>query len=157
VNVGINFRNIDYVSGMAAGVTAGAVVSQSNWNSTVNGPTNGVGTTLDIATPIADTLVDSTGAATPLTIAWNYDGTYANWDGTATGDQRLMNGYVDILYTNNDNTVTIGNIPAGYSYDVYAYFGANVNGRSGTIGIDGFDTYSYMTYIADHRYRIDVS
>jgi len=151
VRVGINFRHSDYVA-LVSGADVGAVVRHDGWNNSKGGAGREVG---DASELVGETIKDSTGAATSLTIAWSYDGTYADWGARDSEDEDLMAGYLDILTLDDDNTVAIGNIPAGSTYDVYAYFGANADNRTGTIGIDGAATYSYNTHSADKDFPTD--
>lgn len=61
----------------------------------------------------------------------------------------LLSGYLDTNAT-NDATVTLSQIP--YSeYDVYVYFGAGTNNRTGQI-TDGTTTYSFRTSSIDPEF-----
>ncbi|HSR87361.1 MAG TPA: Calx-beta domain-containing protein, partial [Pontiella sp.] len=146
--VSVNFRSSGGQTEMPASDSAGAVVSRTNWNNT-NG-TN-AGTTANISGPTSGKLVNDSGADSGLNISWNFGTTWAA-SNSGNANSRMMSGYVD----NNTGvgTITVSNINAS-SYSVYAYIGSDGNGRTGTIGIDGADTYSFSTDSAGKTYPND--
>lgn len=104
------------------------VVPQANWN-------NGFGSNSDAPVP----LVDDSGAATGATVSWA--GVPNTWtlssSAANTGDERLMNGYLDTNNSGGLTTVTFSNIPYS-SYDVYLYKDGDADsGRSGDYTVNG--------------------
>ncbi|MAF22079.1 MAG: hypothetical protein CMP26_05710 [Roseibacillus sp.] len=141
-SIGINFTSDrDLTAELAPDEVAGhPEVAQANWNST-NGGANGNETNLLGLTP--GTLVDSDGAPTGARITWTSDGTWNTNNGTASGDNKLMNGYID--HTGAGSTVEVTNITYA-SYDVYVYFGSDGNERTGAIeSTTAGQTFSYST------------
>jgi hypothetical protein len=113
------------VNPLEASDSAG-VVAQTNWNNLA--PHAGS----------ASNIINGSGNSVGgVTVAW--DG-FANWAVVETAqtdpNKKLMNGYLDMEMSVRDpnykplTTVTVSNIPYA-RYDVYAYVGADVNGRSG--------------------------
>ncbi len=136
-------------SALAADDVAG-VVPQSNWNVNDGGADAAAaasGTTADITGPNAMSLTDSTGAATGATVEWASNGTWNTTNGTATGDAKLMNGYIDAIGADFFCDVTIDNIPYE-NYNVIVYIGSDGNGRTGWV-TNGASTYSYATFSND--------
>ena len=141
-SIGINFTSDrDLAAELAPDEVAGHPdVAQANWNSTNGGP-NGNETNLLGLTP--GTLVDSDGTPTGAQVAWTSDGTWNTNNGIASGDNKLMNGYID--HTGGGSTVEVTNITYA-SYDVYVYFGSDGNGRTGAIeSTTAGQTFSYST------------
>jgi len=138
-NVGIDFvRALNY-NQMWPQDSAGAVVAQTNWNNVIASPD---GSTNNIS--------DSLGTASGLTVA--YSGFEANYSTMATfsnGDGKMMWSYAD----NEDGgaAITLSGI-ANTPYDVYVYFGSSGDGATGTIGINGANTFSYSTYSATNAF-----
>ncbi|HLJ93089.1 MAG TPA: PEP-CTERM sorting domain-containing protein [Gemmataceae bacterium] len=130
--IGINFtggNNAGAPTSLLATDIAG-VVPQANWNNA-----NGTGATLN-------GLLNQNGVATTASVTWHADGTWGSGTGTASGNAKLYNGYLDSTGT-SPTTVTVSGLAAAGlagSYDVYVYFtgdGAGSNPpRSGnyTIG-----------------------
>jgi autotransporter-associated beta strand protein len=130
VNVGLNFMS--EIKSMNASDSAGAVVAATNWNNLtgVNGS--------------AASITDSTGSVSGITVVWSgFEGTYSARGSATNGDEKMMWGYCD--NTAGNALIAVSNITASY-YDVYAYFGSDSDGRTGTIGINGANTYSFATY-----------
>ncbi|MDP6525082.1 MAG: hypothetical protein QGH15_12745 [Kiritimatiellia bacterium] len=154
VVVGINFRRVTGQTEMNAGDTAGVVVSQANWNNSDGAET---GTTVNISSPVGAVIVDSAGLDTDLGIDWHFDTTWSA-NNAGNGDEELMTGYIDNTATGAGHvepaTLTISNINA-ISFDVYAYVGSDVNNRTGRIGIDGYDTYSFNTHSSGKTFPAD--
>ena len=138
--------SVDFVGGNGAttpspmGPTevAGAV-PVANWN-------NAVGANAPGGTPMA--LVDSTGAASSLTVDW--EGSPTTWSSAipdAPGNNRMMVGYLDQGGNNpgpfTTTTVTVAGLNAATSYGVYVYASGDVPGRVGKYTL-GAQTY-YLT------------
>ena len=119
---------------------AGALdVIQENWNNTEL-LTGNSGNTSRIASPIADTLVDSEGTRSPAQISFTMNNPWSGAN-TATPYGSLMSGYLD-TNANNDASVSFTQIPYP-EYDIHVYIGSNGNnGRNGQI-TDGTTTYSF--------------
>jgi autotransporter-associated beta strand protein len=145
--ISIHFEGAN-VAGTPSVVTGPAgVVQADNWNnvnSTGVSNTPGSGTNGNIDGPIAGTIVDSNGVATAATISFQSNnpwGTGVMGPAGTTGDQALMNGYLDLNQGGNNLTaVTVNKIPFA-SYDVYAYVGSDGNGRTGHGTINGTSIY----------------
>ncbi len=134
-SIGLNF--VDGRSGLdpqsiGAAESAG-VVSQVNWNNTnAEGADVSAGftrTTLDIASPIADTLVDNTGVDSGATVSWFASSTWSPVSAGTDGDGALMSDFLQPA--NGTASVTFSDLTYD-TYDVYLYFGrgqyANING-----------------------------
>jgi len=144
--VGINFV------GNAGGVVASnynfsatdmaGVVVQANWN---NGKTQ-TGSTTTILGPQNGILVDSTGVDSGLTISWLADGTGKAGRTEVSGDNVLMNGYLDDQLDGGDTTVTLANLNQFEAqYDIYVYFGAGADNRKATVS-NGDTPYGLKTF-----------
>jgi hypothetical protein len=117
-----------------AGESAG-VVGQTNWNNTdanTQGEGGISGDTSNIAGPMADTIVDDTGAATNATISWSGESTWRWQKGSAEEpNNKLMSNYL-LNSSDNTATITVENLPYD-SYDLAVYV-------SPQFGVDDFDT-----------------
>jgi hypothetical protein len=110
ISIGVNFSGGGNASSpavnLAPGETAG-VVPQSNFNNVAGGTGSGLA------------LVDNTGAATGMVLAYTAGGTYSSIGGLAiaptSGDEKLNTGFI----FGNAN-VTVTGIPFT-TYDVYVY------------------------------------
>ena len=102
--------SIDFVgTGTALGATeAAGVIAKTHWNNA-----SGARSTNPLA------LVSETGAATPATVAWVSDNTWATPVTDTAGNRRMMRGYLD-TGSQNVTTVTVAGLAAG-PYDVYIY------------------------------------
>ena len=150
--IGINFVTTTGPSNgptLAATTSAGAPGAiQQNWNNT-NSLSGSSGSTLQIASPVADTLVDSAGNPTSTEVSFTMNNPWSLTNPSLTSYGTLLSGYLDTNAT-NDATVTLSQIP--YSeYDVYVYFGAGTNNRTGQI-TDGTTTYSFRTNSIDPEF-----
>ncbi|HEV2970669.1 MAG TPA: autotransporter-associated beta strand repeat-containing protein [Pirellulales bacterium] len=106
----------------------------SNWNNVNSNNvsnTPGSGTNTNIDSPMGGTIVDSNGATTAATIAFQSNNTWGVAQNNPTPNDVLMNGYLDLNFGGNNLTaVTMKNLP--YTrVDVYAYVGSDGNGRTG--------------------------
>lgn len=107
------------------------LVPQQNWNSTwaLTGWRSQTGTQGDIVSPVRDVIVDSTGAATGVTMSWSFDNNaWANGQGGGS-TQKLLDGYLNVA-SDNPGSLTLGNIPFA-TYDVLVYVGSNYDGAVG--------------------------
>jgi len=128
-SIGVNMGSNEV--SLATGDAAGVVVSQGNWNNASGGSgslsnvknNSGTTTTLDV----------SWGGTSPGT--WHVSG-----NGTATGDAKMMNGYLDAAYLTRSVYVSLSEIPYA-QYDVYVYVGGSNTGAKGKVN-DGTTTYS---------------
>ena len=115
---------------MAPTETAGARPA-THWN---NAPGNTANNT-----PLS--LVDSTGAATTLTVDWEGSpNTWAAYYNDQPGDYRMMKGYLDTT-DSSTTTITVAGLNAGKSYLIYLYAaGADSGGYSSlfTLGSQTF-------------------
>ena len=115
--------------------TAG-VVSQQDWNNVMLDGANSGGLA-QIGGPNAGAVSDDSGAATSMTFSYTASAGATEWavdQTTHTGNQQLMDGYWDIQSGNG--AVNFGNI--AYSlYDVYVYVGADSNGRTAGVNLNG--------------------
>ena len=145
-SVGINFLSTrDPAAELAPAESAGHPdVAQANWNNT-NGGANG--TEANMRSPSFGELVDSTGAASGVTMTWAANTTWNTSNGSGSPDAKLMNGYID----NSNNlgtgfaTVDFANISYP-KFDVYVYFGSDVSNRTGWVeSTTAGEAYSYST------------
>ncbi|HEV2970905.1 MAG TPA: autotransporter-associated beta strand repeat-containing protein [Pirellulales bacterium] len=134
-SIGVNFEggaNGGAPTSLLATDTAG-VVPQANWNNTANA----AGTTATVDSPVAGTIVDSSGAATPVTLTYASNNTYGVGQTITNGDSKLMNGYLDLNNANATTTsVALANLPYS-TYNIYAYVGSDGNGRVGHGTVNG--------------------
>ncbi|MGV3663770.1 MAG: DUF1800 family protein [Prosthecobacter sp.] len=107
------------------------LVPQRNWNSTwaLTAWRSNLGTQSDIVSPASDVIVNSAGAATGVTMNWNFPNhSWAN--GQAGGStQKLLDGYLNVA-SDTRGSLTLGNIPYA-TYDVLVYVGSNYDGAVG--------------------------
>lgn len=114
-----------------------ASVRQKNWNRTAPLPTGALTITeANIAQPSPGVLVDSAGVATPVTVSITADGVWQSNNETETPYGRLFKAFAYNGAENPDITVELANI-SYEAYDLYVYFGADVNGRTGTVSSAG--------------------
>ena len=94
-------------------------------------------------------VADIGGTATPtgITVSWTANNTWNTNNGTADGDNKLMNGYLDNNAANPDIPIDLAGISSYFQdgYSVYVYIGSDGNERTGTIENVGGATYSYST------------
>ena len=121
--ISINFvggsHDTSIVNPMGPTEVAGAVPA-ANWNNAAGANSGG--------TPLA--LVDSTGAATPVSVVWNANGLWSNALADAPGNNRMMKGYLDNSNTST-TTVTVSGLSKTTTYGIYVYvapFDQNVRG-----------------------------
>lgn len=133
---------------LAYTATAG-VAPQMNWNN-VNldgGSPQGLS---QVMGPNAGAISDNSGAATSVTMSYTLDGEWAVDQTLSTGNQGLLDGYID------DNgsaplTVSLGNIP--YSvYNVYVYVSSSGNGNSGNVSLNGGAPIYYLSDAVGYNY-----
>ncbi len=149
-SISVNFNSDrDAAAELGAAEMAGApgfvVSGWNNFNGLESSPATSpiTGTTADVASPNMGVLSDDSGAAVGTTISWTGNNSWNTNNGTASSDNKLMNGYLDNNATNGAS-ISITGVPYAL-YTVVGYFGSDGNGRSGTIGISGGPTYSYST------------
>ena len=156
-SIGINFvsdRNLSaqIVSDELAGHPS---VAQRNWNNT-NGDASGSGSNLLGGN---GTLIDGDGNASRAIVSWASNGTWNTNNGTNSGDNKLMNGYLDNINSDGYSRVDLYNITYR-NYDIYVYFGSDRNGRTGTIESStagqsfSFTTYSQQSGAFPDYYRL---
>jgi hypothetical protein len=105
------------------------VIAQTNWN---NGG-GGSGSLINMK--------NEGGVTTTADASWSAVGTWhVSGNGTATGDAKMMNGYLDAGQVNLSATVTLSQIPYA-KYDVYIYVGGSNPGAKGKVN-DGTTWYS---------------
>ena len=154
--IGINFTSDrDNAAELGVDEIAGiAEFAHSNWNNIINIPADGAGIMGDetgINSPTAGEVTQSDGSTlADVTVNWSSVNAWNAANGTDNPDNKLMNGYID---NNGDNPdlvqIDVANLPSNYTsgsgYTVIAYFGSDGNGRTGTIGVTGSDTFSFST------------
>ena len=143
-SIGINFvSNRDPAATILPAERAGfPEVAQTNWNNTKGAPSG------DNFNFFGDevTLVDSEGQSSRIIVTWDANSTYNTSNGSEPADNQLMNGYLDNVGPGGFSTVDFLNITYA-NYDVYVYFGADQNGRSGAIeSATAGQTFSYSTF-----------
>jgi hypothetical protein len=87
------------------------VQPQAYWNVVTNSAAN-TGNNGDQST-MADTLTDSSGAASAVTFEFTTSGAWGSGTGVSTPDQILLNGTAGTSASGTDQTVTFHNVPAG--------------------------------------------
>lgn len=151
-SISINFNSDRDANGvLGPGESAGAPgYVTTGWNNFDAIPSSASGitqTTADVDTPNVGALSNDSGAAVGTTISWTSVNAWNTNNGTGSGDNKLMNGYIDNNAGGPVVTVDIAGVPYA-NYSVVAYFGSDGNDRTGTIGISGGDTFSYNTHSA---------
>lgn len=126
--VSINFTGNAGANGSLSASDVAGALPVSNWNNATSG----------------GALVDSTGAASTITVTYSVGGWSNQYVGTATANERLMKGYLDISGTTS--TITLNNLSAAQTYQIYLYSdGENTSSgtpaaRTGTFTINGIAT-----------------
>ncbi|MES2706849.1 MAG: LamG-like jellyroll fold domain-containing protein [Verrucomicrobiota bacterium] len=140
--IGISFTGDAGTPGITSAELAGfAFVSQKNWNISDGAAT---GATANIMGPAAGKLVNAAGVETAATVVWDSANIYNAGNGTATGNSKIMNGYLDTNATTGEH-VDLAGIPYA-TYDLYVYFGSDGNGRTGSIAnLSSGEEYFYVT------------
>lgn len=146
-SISVNFNSErDGAAEIGTGESAGAPgFVTTGWNNFNGLPATGplAQTTADVDGPNAGSLSDDSGAVVGTTISWAANNSWNTNNGTTNGDNKLMNGYID---NSAANGITISITGVTYPiYRVVAYIGSDGNGRTGSIGISGGDTFSYST------------
>ena len=115
---------------LAAGESAGAPgYEQSNWNNL--GRWSGL-----------IPLIDSTGAASGVSAAWDSNNTWRNGAGVAAPDAKLMHGYLDSTGAANVAPTTPYNFFPGVTNDPQVY----VSGLSAWLASTGAPSYAVVVY-----------
>ena len=143
-SIGINFlSDRDLAAQILSDELAGhPSVAQKNWNNT-NGDASGSGSNLLGGN---GSLTDSDSNASRAIVSWASNGTWNTSNGRNSGDNKLMNGYLDNVNSDGYSRVDLYNITYE-NYDVYVYLGSDGNGRTGTIeSTTARQTFSYSTY-----------
>ena len=143
-SIGINFvSNRDPAATILPAERAGfPEVAQANWNNTRGAPS---GNNFNFFGDEV-TLIDSEGQSSRIIVTWDANSTYNTSNGSEPADNQLMNGYLDNVGPGGFSTVNFLNITYA-NYDVYVYFGADQNGRSGAIeSATAGQTFSYSTF-----------
>ena len=107
-------------------------------------------------------LNDSGSQATTAQVVWNNpsNNTYATFAASQTDQNaQLLNAYLDNTGGGNES-VTLTGIPYS-NYDVYVYFGSDVNGRTGSVSaavgsLAYSTTYYYTTDATPAQFADDV-
>ena len=129
---------------LAPGDSAG-VVPQTNWNNILNSmQTPGNSGTSNVTGPMPGVVVNSLGAATAVTFTVTSTNSWDVYNSSQTGNQQLLNGYVDNTDATMPTTVTVNNIPFTVPYSVIAYVGSDGNNRSGHATVNN-QTFYFMT------------
>jgi hypothetical protein len=108
--------------------TAG-VISVANWNNATANGQSPINATLN-------NLTDDTGAVTTASVNYVTPNTWTIGvlPSNPTGNQKMMEGYLDVNNTALSTTVTVSNLPFN-EYDVLVYTLGDANGRNGTYTI----------------------
>lgn len=122
--IGINFvMELNPENTIASHEVTG-LVPQRLWNNTwpLTSWRSQNGTQGDISLPTADAIVNSTGATTPMTLSWAFNGTWANGQG-GNAAQKLLDGHLNVS-SDTPGSLTLGGIPFS-TYDVIVYVGTS--------------------------------
>ncbi|MCW1887455.1 hypothetical protein OKA04_22155 [Luteolibacter flavescens] len=130
--VSINIVGGAGASGTLATTDVAGVVPAANWNNVI--ATAGVD---NAATP----LVDSTGAASGISVSWTNIGPYQINTGNSTPNHTMFNGYLDNF--EGLRTVSFTGLNAGLTYSFYLYS----DGDNGTNSRRGFFTMGGTTTV----------
>jgi len=152
-SIGFNFVSDREAAGALGVADAAGVVPKVSWNNFTGIPGNATGlsdTEVGIDSPNSGVITDDAGTTLPaVTVNWSARNSWNTNNGTGNEDNRMMNGYLDTGSGDPINSLSIGNLPASYTenggYTVIAYFGSDGNGRTGTVGVTGGDTFSFST------------
>jgi len=128
-SIGVNMGSNEV--SMATGDVAGVTVSQGNWNNASGGSGS------------LSNVKNNSGTTTTLNVSWGgtSPGTWhVTANGTATGDAKMMNGYLDAADRARSAYVTLSQIPYA-TYDVYVYVGGSNSGAKGKVN-NGTTAYS---------------
>lgn len=129
--IGIKFVSEQNPDNTLLPVDVTGLVPQRNWNSTwaLTGWRSQLGTHADIISPQANTLVNSAGTATPVTMSWNFENNAWN-NGQAGGStQKLLDGFLNVA-SDVPGSLSFAGIPYA-TYDVLVYVGSNYDGAVG--------------------------
>jgi hypothetical protein len=124
VSIGVNFGAVpgsdpDAAVLNLAPTDAAGVVPAANWNN------------LTAATGTQAGLTAGDGLATTAAVSWAANGFWAADLSGSSPDQILMNGYIDDGVTAGDTTINFTALPFIGDYDLYIYYGSDVNDRTG--------------------------
>jgi len=146
-SIGINFRSgAREEDGIWGPLAVNGFIPQTNWNQTIPLRHYGVGSDdplltgdlVDIASPTAGTLVDSSGAATTMGLAFEHDGVTTSYNtGNLVAD--LLHGYLRNDDEDRPSTVTLSNIPFS-TYNLYVYISTNYIDPEATTRLNGDET-----------------
>jgi hypothetical protein len=115
VNMGSNEQSL------GATDVAGVVVPQANWNNA------------DWSGGSLSNVNNASGTPTTADVSWTAPGTWSvTANGTATGDAKMMYGYIDAQWGDMPAIVTLSDIPYAL-YDVYVYIGSNNQDHTGSV------------------------
>ncbi|HEY6231008.1 MAG TPA: Ig-like domain-containing protein, partial [Pyrinomonadaceae bacterium] len=147
--VSVNFQGRDNDGTATDPLNAAEIaglVSATSWNNIDDNAVGNNGT--------SGPLVDSTGAATPITVTFSAQDSWNNDTDPAsikTGSARMMNGIIKVGdpngATGGQAVFTFDNLPAG-GYDVYVYM--NENGDGTQLNVDDGTTTFYV--IETHQF-----
>ncbi len=126
LSIGVQFQG----GGNAIGAAYNGALPMTNWN-TFTGNTLGTQ---------AGTLHDANNNP-GVAVLNSFQGT-GTW--YTNSSIPLLSGYIDNASATGNDSVTISNIPYA-SYNVYAYFGADGGGRTGSVQLGTGTTYYYST------------
>jgi hypothetical protein len=144
--ISVDFQGRNGVGPMASSLAAG-VLQVANWNNvndSTTTPTAEKGTTAP--------LVNSAGAATPVTLTFDCNDSWYNDVDPATvttGNAWMMNGVIKQQQAGTSATFTFKNVPGG-QYDVFVYIDSN----NDNVALDVSDNNSGVTYyvIGQHQF-----
>lgn len=139
-------------NGTISGANVAGVVSAANWNDSWLENDNAIS---PYGSPtVVNGLIDNTGAATSLNIAyqawgfWSVQGSAPGQDSDSTYNRNLLNGYLNAgpaawgpPVTNS--IITLSQVPYA-QYKLYVYFSSDTAGRIGSIS-DGTTVYDFAS------------
>jgi len=139
-------------NGTISGANVAGIAPAANWND--SWLENGNAISPYGSPTVVNGLVDNTGTATSLNIAyqawgfWSVQGSAPGQDADGTYNRNLLNGYLNAGPAGwgppvTNSTITLSSIP--YSrYNLYVYLSSDVAGRIGTVS-DGNTTYDFAS------------
>lgn len=135
--IGVNFVSILHPESALSPRAVTGFVPQMNWNNSwaMTGWNALDGSTDEIVSPVAGSLVDSSGAVTGVTILW--DSPNQAWAGSnggnPTGD--LLSGFISVD-EDTASWISFSNVPFA-TYDLILYVGAAYDGARGFTELNG--------------------
>ena len=119
-SIGVNFQGRNYGAGVLPATAIAGVVPQANWN-------NDSGGDPAFVNKVVGPLVDSTGAATPITLTFSANDSWSSDGCTGVGNCDMMKGHIK-AGTGSTASFVLANVPLNGLYDLLIYDDVNNGG-----------------------------